>query len=166
MKRSKFKDYILFNRDILIGVTCGFFASAITSQLIAKYTSTLTNSLISQIADISVFLTVFGTLFYIDNKHMFTVNIESTEKKTKRIEFAKLKWVLIKLGSTLSIAEIEYNTVKPYFHYWFLNKGYEPFIASMIASLITIVGYVAIVDIMAYLTRLFKQPGRNKNEKA
>ncbi len=85
------KDYLLFNRDILIGVTCGFFTSAITSQLIAKFTSTLTNSLISQIADMSIFLTVFGILFYIDNKQMFTVNIGSAEKKTKRVEFAKLK---------------------------------------------------------------------------
>ena len=70
---------------------------------------------------------------------------------------SKLKWVLVKLGSTLSVAEIEYNTVKPYLHFWLLNKGYEPFVASMIASSITIVGYVVIVDIMAYLTRLFKE---------
>ena len=89
---------------------------------------------------------------------MYTVEYED---KTKRTEFAKLKLVLIKLASTLSVAEIEYNTVKPYFHYLFLSKGYEPFEASMIASSITIIGYVAVVDMMAYLTRLFK----HKNEK-
>jgi len=84
------------------------------------------------------------------------------EDKTKRTEFAKLKLVLIKLASTLSVAEIEYNTVKPYFHYLFLSKGYEPFEASMIASSITIIGYVAVVDMMAYLTRLFKQQSKQK----
>lgn len=165
MNRKILSDYLLFNRDILIAVTCGFFSSAITSQLIAKLTSNLTNSLISLIVDMSIFLMVFGILFYRDNKHRFIVDNKFTEQygeKTKRIEFGKLKWVLIKLASTLSVAEIEYNTVKPYFHYLFLNKGYEPFVASMIASSITIVGYVAVVDIMAYLTRLFKQQSKQK----
>ena len=87
---------------------------------------------------------------------MYTVEYED---KTKRTEFAKLKLVLIKLASTLSVAEIEYNTVKPYFHYLFLSKGYEP---SMVASLITIIVYVAVVDTMAYLTRLFKQQSKQK----
>ena len=105
----------------------------------------------------TTFLIVFGILFYIDNKHRFTIDTEVKMHKNSRIQFARLKWVLFKLGSTLSVAEIEYNILKPYLHYWFLNKGYEPFIASMIASSITIIGYVAIVDIMAYLTRLFKQ---------
>ena len=153
MNKNRLKDYLLFNRDILIGATCAFFTSAITSQLITKFTSSLTNSLISQIADMSVFLIVFGILFYRDNKHRFIVY----SGKKKQIEFARLKWVLVKLVSTISVAEIEYNTVKPYFHYCFLNKGYEPFIASMIASSITIVGYLTVVDVMAYLTRLFKE---------
>jgi hypothetical protein len=153
MNRNRLKDYLLFNRDILIGATCAFFTSAITSQLITNFTNSLTNSLISQIADMSVFLMVFGILFYRDNKHRFIVY----SGMKKQIEFTRLKWVLVKLASTISVAEIEYNTVKPYFHYWFLNKGYEPFVASMIASSITIVGYLIVVDVMAYLTRLFKE---------
>jgi hypothetical protein len=157
LNRNRFRDYLVFNKDILIAVACAFFLSAITSQVIAKHTSNLTNSLISQITDMIVFLTVFAILFYIDNKHRFTVNIDTKLQRNKRIEVSKLKWVLVKLGSTLSVAEIEYNTVKPYLHFWLLNKGYEPFVASMIASSITIVGYVVIVDIMAYLTRLFKE---------
>ena len=97
---------------------------------------------------ICVFLTVFAILFYIDNKHRFVVNIDTKIRRENRIESVKLKWLLVKLGSTLSVAQIEYNTVKSYLHFWLLNKGCEPFIASMIASSITIVGYVAIVDIM------------------
>jgi hypothetical protein len=64
------------------------------------------------------------------------------------------------MSSTLSVTEIEYNTVKPYFHYLFLSKGYEPFIASMIASSITIIGYVAVVILPAYSNNI-----QNKNEK-
>jgi hypothetical protein len=54
----------------------------------------------------SVFLTVFSILFYIDNKHRFT---DTKMHKNNRIEVSKLKWVLVKLGSTLSVAEIEYS---------------------------------------------------------
>jgi purine-cytosine permease-like protein len=129
MNKQILNDYLLFNRDIIIGIIFGLATSA---------NSTFANSLISLVADISVFLTIFGILYYRDNKHDFIVKRKFTgqnyDKKEKRIEFAKLKWVLIKLASTLSVAEIEYNNVKPYFHYLFLSKGYEPFIASIIAS--------------------------------
>jgi hypothetical protein len=35
---------------------------------------------------------------------------------------------------------------------------YPPFVASAIASFITTIGYLAIANSMAYLTRLFKKP--------
>ena len=56
-----------------------------------------------------------------------------------------------------SIAEIEYNTVKPAIHFWLLTLDYQPFIASIIASFISIIGYLVVADSMAYFTRLFKK---------
>ena len=91
-------------------------------------------------------------MFYLDNKDKFI------DERGKRIESGKAKWILIKLASTLSVAEIEYNTVKPAIHFWLLTMDYQPFIASTIASVIAIVGYLAVADSMAYLTRLFKNP--------
>ena len=73
-------------------------------------------------------------------------------------ESTRVRWVLIKLTSTLSVAEIEYNTVKPAIHFWLLTLHYQSFVASTIASFITIIGYLAVADSMAYLTRLFKKP--------
>ncbi|MFY9870147.1 MAG: hypothetical protein WAK17_10545 [Candidatus Nitrosopolaris sp.] len=35
-------------------------------------------------------------------------------EQTQKREYGKIKWVIIKVASTLSVAEIEYNTVKPY----------------------------------------------------
>jgi hypothetical protein len=75
-----------------------------------------------------------------------------------RKESGKVKWVLLKIASTLSVAEIEYNTVKPAIHFWLLNLDYQPFIASTIASFIAIIGYIAVADSIAYLTHLFKKP--------
>jgi hypothetical protein len=54
---------------------------------------------------LSVYLAIFGILFYFDNKDKFI------DKKGKKRESRKVKWVLLKLASTLSIAEIEYNTM-------------------------------------------------------
>ena len=78
-------------------------------------------------------------------------------EQTQTRDYSRVKWVLIKVASTLSVAEIEYNTVKPAIHFWLLILHYQPFVASTIASFITIIGYVAVADSMAYLTRLFKK---------
>ena len=118
--------------------------------MIAKITSQLVNTLISLAVDTSVFFIIFGVLFYFDNKDKFV------DEQGKRRESTKLKWVILKLASTLSIAEIEYNTVKPIIHFWLLNLDYQPFIASTIASFISIIGYLVVADSMAYFTRLFK----------
>jgi hypothetical protein len=150
LNRSRFRDYLLFNRNILIGFAGAFLTSAVTSQMIAKITSQLVNTLISLVVDTSVFFIIFGVLFYFDNKDKFV------DELGKRRESTKVKWIILKLASTLSIAEIEYNTVKPTIHFWLLNLDYQPFIASTIASFITIIGYLVVADSMAYFTRLFK----------
>jgi hypothetical protein len=103
---SRLRDYFLFNRNILIGFVGAFLTGAISSQAIARFTSPLVNSLISLIAELGVFLTIFGVLFYLDNKHKFI------DEHGKRRESGKLKWVLVKLASTLSVSEIEYKYSK------------------------------------------------------
>jgi integrase len=52
-------------------------------------------------------------------------------------ESRKVKWVVLKITSTLSVAEIEYNTLKPFIHFWLLALHYQAFIASTIARLLT-----------------------------
>ena len=140
MNRSRFRDYFLFNRNILIGFAGAFLTSAVTSQAIAKITSPLVNTLISLAVETSVFFAMFGILFYFDNKEKFV------DEQGNRRESAKVRWVILKLASTLSIAEIEYNTIKPAIHFWLLTLDYQPFIASTIASFISIIGYLVVAD--------------------
>jgi hypothetical protein len=152
LNRSRLKHYLLFNRNILIGFTGAFLTGAGTSQAITRFTSPVLNSLISLVVETSLFLTIFGILFYFDNKDKFV------DEQGKGRESTRVKWALLKLASTLSVAEIEYNTVKPAIHFWLLTLHYQPLVASIIASFITIIGYLAVADSMAYLTRLFKKP--------
>jgi hypothetical protein len=56
--RRTIKDYFIFNRNILIGFAGAFLTSAGTSQVIARFTSSLVNSLISLVAELSVFLAI------------------------------------------------------------------------------------------------------------
>ena len=154
MDKNQLKDYLLFNRNIVIGFVGAFLTGAGTSQVIAKFTTPFVNSLISITVETTIFFTIFGILFYNDNKDKFV-----NEQGNRRIS-TKVKLTILKLASILSIAEIEYNIVKPIIHFWFLNMDYQPFIASTIASLIAIIGYIIVADSMAYLTRLFKKPTR------
>jgi hypothetical protein len=151
LNKSRLKDYLSFNRNILIGFAGAFLTGAGISQAIVGLTSPLVNSLISIVTETSVFFAIFGILFYFDNKDKFV------DEQGKSRGFGKVKWVLLKLVSTLSVAEIEYNTVKPTIHFWLLTLDYPPFVASTIASFISIIGYLAVADSMAYLTRLFKK---------
>jgi hypothetical protein len=151
LNRNRFRDYLLFNRNIIIGFAGAFLTSAVTSQVIAKITLPLVNTLISLAVETSVFLAIFGILFYFDNKDKFV------DEQENRRESVKVKWVILKLASTLSIAEIEYNTIKPAIHFWLLNLDYQPFIASTIASFISMIGYLVVADSMAYFTGLFKK---------
>ena len=64
MNKSQLKDYLLFNRNILIGFSGAFLIGAGISQAIASSTSPLVNSLISIVAETGVFFAIFGVLFY------------------------------------------------------------------------------------------------------
>ena len=114
LSKNRLKEYLLFNRNILIGFTGAFLTGAGTSQAITRFTSPVVNSLISLVVETSVFLAIFGILFYFDNKDRFV-----DEQESKRV-----RWVLLKLASTLSVTEIEYNTVKPAIHFWLLTLHY------------------------------------------
>ena len=151
MKSSQIKDYFLFNRNLLMGFAGAFLTGAGISQVIAGSTSSIVNSIISLVTEFCIFIVLFGILFYIINKFYFIDN------QGKKRESSKIRWSILKLVSTISIAEIEYNIIKPAIHFWLLNLNYQPFIASTIARFIALIGYLGVANLMAYLTCLFKK---------
>lgn len=100
LNRIRLRDYLLFNRNILIAFTAAFLTRAVTSQRIVGFTSSLINSLVSLVADVSVFLTIFSILFYRDNKHRLV------NGHTQKEECGKIKCVIIKVAWTRSVAWI------------------------------------------------------------
>lgn len=148
----KFKEYLLFNKNILISFLCAFITGAMISQRIAPEFTYAVNSFITLITEDVIFYTIFGILFYLDNRRNYAKQKQPTAQSRG---FENIRWVIIKIVSTLSLAEIEYNVVKPYIQYWLLTQRFEPYIASVIASLVAIAGFFAVADLMAYYTRLF-----------
>jgi hypothetical protein len=71
--------------------------------------------------------------------------------------FGNIKWIIIKLVSSMSIAEVEYNIVKPNVHYLLLAQHFEAFIASIIASLVGLIGFIIVANLTAHYTGLFKK---------
>ena len=63
----KYKEYLLFNKNIVISFIFAIVSGAITSQIIAPSFMASMNSIITLIAEDIVFYTVFGILFYVDN---------------------------------------------------------------------------------------------------
>lgn len=143
------KEYLSFNRNLLIAFAAALTASAVVSQLGTGMPAAV-NSIVSLATDTGIFFLVFGVLFYRQHRNEFV-------DQSNKADLYRIKWILVRLASTLSVAEIEYNLVKPYAHFLFLEQGYEPYVASVIASLITFAGYIAIADLMAHYTKLLKK---------
>jgi hypothetical protein len=157
VSQLKYMKYILFNRNILIGFVCASLSGAVTSQIIAPKLALALNSIVTLIAEDIVFYTVFGILFYVGNKREREQNLRYEHESTTihKTRFENVKWMIIKLISTISIAEIEYNIVKPYVQYILLTQMLEPFTASVIASLVGIAGFIAVANLMAHYTKIF-----------
>ncbi|HET7147853.1 MAG TPA: hypothetical protein VFI73_05070, partial [Candidatus Nitrosopolaris sp.] len=119
-----YKEYLLFNKNILIGFVCALITGASVSQLVLAKLTYASNSVITLIIEDAVFYTIFGILFYTDYRRSYTKHEQQFSQHTR---FGEIKWLIVKVISTMSIAEVEYNIVKPYIQYWFLTHLFEPF---------------------------------------
>lgn len=149
---SKYKDYVLFNKDLIISGSAGFFASALVAQLYALHDSNaLTNSIVALATEYGVYIPLFAFLFYRDNKHRYV------DPLTGKRDSKKLKDDIKKLFTAFSISEIIYSITRISAHYQFLQGGVEPYQASMIGSLIAWAVFFVCINAGIKLVRLFKK---------
>jgi len=128
---NKYKDLIFFNKNIIIAGVCSFFSAAFVTQLYYTYYSKshITNCIIALTIEYSVYMPLFGILFYIDNRYRYT------DPLTGKKDFKTIKSDLKKLVTAFSISEIAYSLSKLSFTYQFLQLGVLPYQASMLGSL-------------------------------
>lgn len=148
----KYKDYILFNKNLIISGIVAFFASASIAQLYAIYDSNaLANSIVALATEYGVYIPFFAFLFYRDNRDRYI------DPLTGKRDSKKLKDDVKKLLAAFSVSEVIFSITRTSAHYQFLQGGVEPYQASMMGSLIAWAVFFVCINAGIKLVRLFKK---------
>ena len=132
--KQKYREYLKLNKNILIAFAVSIAISAIAADYFANQEDYL-NSTFTLIVDYAVFFSVFGGLFYYDNRKKYVLENGETNKSL-------LKSDMIKIISSLGIGEVVYTIARWSLQYYLLLLNYEPYMASIISQLISTVIYM------------------------
>ena len=127
-------------------------AAFITQFYYTQYNeSHIANSIVALLSEYSVYIPIFGLLFYRDNSNRYINPL--TGKK----DFKTIKTDIKKLLTAISISEVAYSLSKIYVTYQFLQLGIVPYQASMLGSLAaSTISLVLINFMVTRVVRLFK----------
>ena len=142
------QDYLKLNKNIIIAILTSIIFSAIIAQILSDQEDYL-NSTYTTIADYSIYFSVFGVLYYFDNRKKYRTESGCTDT-------AKLKQDLIKLVASLGIAEVVYTIARWVLQYYFLTIDYDPYLASIISQSISATIFLIVVNLNVKLVGLYK----------
>ena len=147
---NKYKDLILLNKNIIVAGICSFFLAAFVTQIYyTQYNQNhIASSIVALISEYSVYIPLFGILFYYDNRYRY-INPLTGKKNFKTIK-ADIK----KLLTAFSISEVAYSVSKISLTYQFLQLGVLPYQASMLGSLAA--SSISLILINFMITRVVK----------
>ena len=147
----KYRDSILFNRNLIIAGAGSFFASAYVSQLYAQYDSNdLANSALALAVEYGIYIPVFAMLFCLNNRSKYV------DPATGRRDSRRIMQDIKKLFAAFSVSEVIYSVTKVAMQYWLLQTGSQPYEASMASSLVAWGVFFVAINSMAKLVKLFK----------
>ena len=146
--KEKYKEYFKLNRNVFIGFLASITISALVAQSIADQEDYL-NTTVTLIADYAVFFSVLGFLLYLDNRKKYKLDSGETD-------WTQLKTDLIKMITSLGIAEIIYTIFRWISQFYLLSEDYDPYMASIIGQIISLVIYMAALNLIIKLTGLYK----------
>tara|TARA_Y100000780_G_C13656292_1_gene406679 strand:- start:155 stop:607 length:453 start_codon:yes stop_codon:yes gene_type:complete len=145
---QKYKEYLTLNKNILLAFTASIIISAIAADYFSDQYNYL-NTTLTLVVDYGVFFLTFGTLFYIDKRKKYRI-------ETGELKKSSLKLDLIKIITSLGIAEIVYTIMRWSLQYYLLQIDYDTYLASIIAQLISIVVYLIVINLSVKITKLYK----------
>ena len=146
--KAKYKEYLKLNKNILLGFAASIIISAIVADYLADQQDYL-NTSITLVADYAVFFSVFGFLFYLDNRKKYRT-------ETGNLQKSLLKSDLLKIITSLGIGEIIYTIVRWVLQYYLLQIDYDAYLASIISQMISTVVYMIVLNLSVKFTRLYK----------
>ncbi len=146
--KSKYKEYLKLNKNLLIAAAIDFIISAIVAQQLSELESHL-NTTITLVADFTTYFSVFIALFMFDNRKKYRSN-------SNKIDWNYLKRDLVKIVSSLGVGEAVYLTSRWLGQFHFLNVGVEAYQASVIAQIIAFVLFMIVTNVVVKLSKLYK----------
>ena len=149
---SKYKDYVLFNKNLIISGIFAFFAGAIFTQFYSELSSdSLSNSIVTLLFEYCVYIPIFSYLFYLDNKSRYY------HPDTGKKYYDRIMTDIKKLITAFAVSETIYSVAKVVLHYQLLVLGFmEPYQTSMIASMIAWMIFLLVINLSVKAVHLFK----------
>lgn len=149
---NKYKNYLLFNKNLIISGIFAFFAGAIFTQFYSEYDlNNLRNSFITLIIEYGIYIPLFAMLYYIDNKDKYI------DKLTSKKNYSLIRQDIKKLLTAFSISEIVFSISKIMIHYELLQLSFEPYKASMIGSICAWIIFFVVINYSVKTVKLFKK---------
>jgi len=142
------QEYFKLNKNILIAFAVSITFSAIVAQSLVEQEDYL-NTTYTLIFDYVFYFSTFGGLYYLDNRKKYLLKSGKTDKE-------KLKHDLIKIITSLGIAEVVYTIARWILQYYFLSINYDPYLASITSQVISTIIYMIVVNLSVKMTRLYK----------
>ena len=146
--KAKYKEYLKLNKNILLGFAASIIISAIVADYLADQQDYL-NTSITLVADYAVFFSVFGFLFYLDNRKKYRT-------ETGNLQKSLLKSDLLKIITSLGIGEVIYTIVRWVLQYYLLQIDYDAYLASIVSQMISTVVYMIVLNLSVKFTKLYK----------
>jgi hypothetical protein len=147
---NKHRNYILFNKNMIISGIFAFIVGTFFTQFYAQYEkNNFVNSMVTLSVEYAVYIPLFAFLYYLDNKEKYV------DRLSGRKNYAIIKNDIIKLFAIFSISEIIFSLSKVSLHFQLMQISFEPYQASMIASLTAWFIFLVIINFGAKIVKLF-----------
>jgi hypothetical protein len=128
---QKYRSVIQLNKNMIISGAAGFLISAVAAEVYSRYTQNdLVNTIAIVLTGYAASTIVFGILFHIDNKRMYT------DKHTGKIDFGILKQILKKMIVAGFVFDIVNNSSRFIILYQLLIINVDYAEASILSSLL------------------------------
>lgn len=141
-------EYFKLNKNILIAFAVSIVFSSIIAQIFKDQEDYL-NTTYTLVFDYVFYFSTFGGMYYLDNRKKYLLKSGETDKE-------RLRHDLIKIISSLGIAEVVYTIARWVLQFYFLSLNYDPYLASIISQVISTCIYMIVVNLSVKMTRLFK----------
>jgi len=152
---NKYKNYILFNKNIIIAGTAALIVGIFFTQFFAQQSKdNFLNSIVTLLVEYAVYIPLFALFFYIDNKARYV------DPLTGEKNYANIKNDIIKLFTIFSVSEIIYAVSKVSIHFQLMQISFEPYQASVIGSFTAWIIFLLVINLGAKIVKLFKTSNR------